>query len=120
MKVYTVFWNFVANSGTRTVQAHTESHAIRQVIGSYGPEFGQKATLCAVQGVHVFKRASGMLEPEVLGTRGCRVILGEGGAENTAILDQDFVTDEDPKVWVVIGDVRTQILAEDVTEYLPA
>ena len=93
---------------------------MRKVMRGFSDDFCKRASLCAVEGSHGFRMASGLAEPEVLGTRGCRVILGEGGAENTAILDQDFVTDEDPKVWVIIGDIRTQILAEDVTEYLPA
>lgn len=116
MKTYTVFWQYGASSGTMSAQATTEMHACRRVVKGFSPRFGREALICAVEGVHVFKKASGLAEVEVLATRNSRAIIG------TAVwyVDQDKVTDEDWAVWLrTKGGTRAFVETSKIDEFLP-
>lgn len=50
--IYTVIWHYLANHGIAHVPAASTMHACRIVISAAGPDFKEKATLLALEGVH--------------------------------------------------------------------
>ncbi len=62
------------------------------------------------------------MEAGPLGIKGCQAIANvpQGMDPETWIVDQEYVWPGDQKVWVIIGDMRTQVLRSDIAEFLPA
>lgn len=119
MRTFTVIWHYIGNHGSMQVDACTREAAMRRVIRGFSDDFAKRATLCAIEGVHVFRTASSLAEIEVLATRGCRAILENGAG--TWIVDQDMVTDEDLMIWIVSsGGTRGRVNVSAIAEFLPA
>lgn len=58
MKKYTVFWQYIANSGVIVLSADSPESAIARVVESYNSEFRQKANLFAFEGEPIAERIS--------------------------------------------------------------
>ena len=79
MRVYTVFWHYISNHGTCVREADSPEDACRQVVRGFSEEFGRKAELVAVEGIHLMRKATAY-DPaaEILATQGCSFLLRNG------------------------------------------